>query len=962
SQPAGVSVRVQWLCLPDEVWLSILSLLPHSDLCRVLQVCSRLHTLATDHTLWERVSIENSNLTEQWLLCVSRRRPRRLCLYSCSGLSLTSCVLEMIFTLCRNTLQELKVISCTGPGLHGDQMLLLIGQLCDHVTSVDVSWSGATDTGVKALGDCCSGLQLKSVVLNGCHVTDDPLIKLVMRHKESLCRLEVFGCQFLTPSCLQTVYEVCPGLQHLNIGQVPKVNAHCLAVMTLQLKCLISLNVTGLQVVTDAAMDTLLQNCVKLQSLTFSSCPGVTDMTLHRISKYTTCISQPHPSIKGMSSEEQDRLRSLFHAYDADNSGRIERKQFLTICAELQVSAAEADRIFNRLDVDQDGTVTLQEFINGFHDRYGGDMELEQRRHVRRLGALREQDGRAGQVHSPERRTKHQCSSVKWRRRWNTAFMPQKEKHRDQEKKRTDAALSDLRSSYETEVCELQCKIQTMQMIEEKYKNITGRDESQALKKKINELTLENQRLKQDLLKSQTKVACLHSELDSLKTELTDQSISSERDEELMQHFSDERDILENQIEILQTANRKLHDSNDGLRAALERTTRGNGLSTEDIKNRSRSRSICYTSPYALMDRVCQRMDDFPLYPRRPSCDTLALAMCDPGLKRRHSSECEVDSLPEIYMDSGLSTLRGSHGGYDSEQEVKGQEEEEEEKREDYNNDSVMGENSDTEPAETQDGESAFGSDSSSVLDWKPSESLSVTNPPAPTIRKALSAISVQKEDTDNTDLGYMTSEKAYRIVLAGDAAVGKSSFLLRLCKNEFKLNSSATLGVDFQMKTLIVDGEPVLLQLWDTAGQERFRSIAKSYFRRADGVLLLYDVTCEKSFLNVREWVDMIEDVSQEDIPIMLVGNKSDLRQDGVSCVPTSYGEKLAMTYNTLFCETSAKDGSNTLEAVLHLARSDKSCFPRSRCEARAVGIQIVVFSSLHLLNFGSVEVEGFY
>lgn len=167
-----------------------------------------------------------------------------------------------------------------------------------------------------------------------------------------------------------------------------------------------------------------------------------------------------------------------------------------------------------------------------------------------------------------------------------------------------------------------------------------------------------------------------------------------------------------------------------------------------------------------------------------------------------------------------------------------------------------------------------------------------------------------------------MTSEKAYRIVLAGDAAVGKSSFLLRLCKNEFKMNSSSTLGVDFQMKTMIVDGEPTLLQLWDTAGQERFRSIAKSYFRRADGVLLLYDVTCESSFLNVREWVDMIEDVSPEDIPIMLVGNKCDLRQDRTSCVPTSYGEKLAMTYNTLFCETSAKDGSNILEAVLHLAR----------------------------------------
>uniref|UniRef100_I3KCR5 RAS and EF-hand domain containing n=1 Tax=Oreochromis niloticus TaxID=8128 RepID=I3KCR5_ORENI len=408
-------------------------------------------------------------------------------------------------------------------------------------------------------------------------------------------------------------------------------------------------------------------------------------------------------------------------------------------------------------------------------------------------------------------------------------------------------------------------------MIEEKYKNITVKDESPALKKKINELTLENQRLKQELLKSQTKVACLQSEMDSLKTELTDQSINSERDEELMKHFSDERDILENQIEILQTANRKLHDSNDGLRAALERITRV--FHQKSYKKTNKAAFVFFIA--FLFLRYCQRMDEYPLFSRRPSGDTLALAMCDPGLRRRHSSECEEDSLPEIYVDSGLSTLRGSHGGYDSEHEVKGQEEEYES-----------------------------------------------TNVQKSFLENTISLSPLQKEDKDSTDLGYMTSEKAYRIVLAGDAAVGKSSFLLRLCKNEFKMNSSATLGVDFQMKTLIVDGEPVLLQLWDTAGQERFRSIAKSYFRRADGVLLLYDVTCEKSFLNIREWVDMIEDVSHEDIPIMLVGNKSDLRQDGIGCVPTSYGEKLAMTYNTLFCETSAKDGSNILEAVLHLAR----------------------------------------
>ncbi|XP_042277480.1 ras and EF-hand domain-containing protein homolog isoform X2 [Thunnus maccoyii] len=685
----------------------------------------------------------------------------------------------------------------------------------------------------------------------------------------------------------------------------------------------------------------------------------------------------PHPSIKGMSAEEQDRLRALFHAYDVDNSGRIERNEFLTICAELQVPAAEADKIFNRLDVDNDGTVTLLEFISGFHDRYGEDMETdgadvsaawenfegrlgEQAKFIPRneqaatlyqnislteprlipqfekvilnfTKEIKQQNSEMENLALAIKRAQDQASMQlsEMEEEMDQRIHAAERKTREQEKKRTEAALSELRRNYETEVCELQCKIQRMQMIEEKYNNITVKDESPALKKKINELTLENQRLKQELMRSQTKVACLQSEMDSLKTELTDQSINSERDEELMKHFSDERDILESQIEILQTANRKLHDSNDGLRTALERVTKsGNGGSPGDLKDRSRSKSICYSSPYALMDRFCQRMEDFPMYSRRPSCDTLALAMCDPGLRRRHSSECEEDSLPESYMDSGLSTLRGSHGGYDSEQETKCQEEEEEEeveerdkkKGDDDNNDSLIEENSDTELTETQDGESAFGSDSSSVLDWKPSEPVSVITPPAPTTRKALSAISVQEDNS--TDLGYMTSEKAYRIVLAGDAAVGKSSFLLRLCKNEFKLNSSATLGVDFQMKTLIVDGEPTLLQLWDTAGQERFRSIAKSYFRRADGVLLLYDVTCEKSFLNVREWVDMIEDVSQEDIPIMLVGNKCDLRQDGVSSVPTSYGEKLAMTYNTLFCETSAKDGSNILEAVLHLAR----------------------------------------
>uniref|UniRef100_A0A8L0DKQ6 EF-hand domain-containing protein n=1 Tax=Oncorhynchus mykiss TaxID=8022 RepID=A0A8L0DKQ6_ONCMY len=619
----------------------------------------------------------------------------------------------------------------------------------------------------------------------------------------------------------------------------------------------------------------------------------------------------------------KESLCSLFHACD-----------FFQICSELLVPPTEREPIFSKLDIDRDGTINLAEFISGFHriseQVYRGDMENKswgvssqawedfQTRlgdHARFIPRNEQAATLYQNISMTEPRMVPQYERVIMsftreikqhnaemenlalavKRAHDQAAMQLSEMEEEmdqrihaaenntqQQAKRTEAALSELKRHYESEVCELQHKLQKMQLVSLPF------DYSSLIlfhlvhAKDI--LYIENQRLKQELMQSQTNIAFLQSELASLKSDLTDHSINSERDEAMMRDFSDERENLERQIEILQTANRKLHDSNDGLRSSLENTL--------SKSNKVRSSLGC----------------------RRPSLDTLALALCDPAMQVKRSSE--VDSLPESSLDSGMSTLRGSNNEYDSEQEVKGHEEEQ---RVAGNTDSLAGGHSDNDVAEMRD-EMVFGSDSDSVLDWKPLESVSRTSSGAST-RKALSAIT-----NESADLGYMTSEKAYRVVLAGDAAVGKSSFLLRLCKNEFRGNTSATLGVDFQMKTLVVDGEPTLLQLWDTAGQERFRSIAKSYFRRADGVLLLYDVTCEKSFLNVREWVDMIEDVSQDDIPIMLVGNKCDLReqalQDSVTCVPTSFGEKLAMTYNALFCETSAKDGSNVIEAVLHLAR----------------------------------------
>ncbi|XP_028942542.1 ras and EF-hand domain-containing protein [Antrostomus carolinensis] len=499
-------------------------------------------------------------------------------------------------------------------------------------------------------------------------------------------------------------------------------------------------------------------------------------------------------------------------------------------------------------------------------------------------------------------------------------------KVKKEEKRKAEEALNELKRQYDTEVGDLQVTIKKLKKLEEQSKNVNHREDVVELKKRIHDMLLENQKLKKDLLEAQTNIAFLQSELDSLKSEYADQTLNTERDLEMIREYTEDRDNLERQIEILQSANRKLHDSNDGLRSALENS----------FSKYHKSLRLANTSPGSTISRSSPKQS--PLNPRydrssHSSCvdeDYDSLALCDPMQR----INCEVDSLPESCFDSGLSTLRDSNE-YDSEVEYRHQRNFQ---RSQCMQESFGGDASDTDVPEIRDEEAYSPDNSSTVLDWKPSQPVSRSSSIVST-RKYISALNPQSDATECAPK-YPSSEKAYKIVLAGDAAVGKSSFLTRLCKNEFRGNTSATLGVDFQMKRLIVDGEPTVLQLWDTAGQERFRSIAKSYFRRADGVLLLYDVTCEKSFLNVREWVDMIEDATHENIPIMMVGNKADLRQavaeQGQKCVSINYGEKLAMTYNALFCETSAKDGSNIVEAVLHLARevrkrSDKQDDARS-------------------------------
>jgi len=162
-----------------------------------------------------------------------------------------------------------------------------------------------------------------------------------------------------------------------------------------------------------------------------------------------------------------------------------------------------------------------------------------------------------------------------------------------------------------------------------------------------------------------------------------------------------------------------------------------------------------------------------------------------------------------------------------------------------------------------------------------------------------------------------------YKIVLVGDATVGKTHLLSRYIKGNLPKAPTATIGVEFATRTVpLAVGGTVKAQIWDTAGQERYRAITSAHYRRAVGALLVYDVTKSSTFSNCSKWMEELRQNAEPDIVIMLVGNKFDLAEKGPSDRQVYYdaAAEFARQNGLFFAEASAVTAYNVKHVFEHL------------------------------------------
>uniref|UniRef100_A0AAQ6ANB3 EF-hand domain-containing protein n=1 Tax=Amphiprion ocellaris TaxID=80972 RepID=A0AAQ6ANB3_AMPOC len=567
-----------------------------------------------------------------------------------------------------------------------------------------------------------------------------------------------------------------------------------------------------------------------------------------------------------------EKTHEFFQMCDIENKGFITRRDMQRLNGEPPLSAEELENVFDTLDSDGNGYLTLEEFSSGFSTFFiSAEEGMGEKNPNKNLPEVLyqtqwEESLARGEEDEEE---KHFCmlmeslgansvfeDPAEVRSLWAQLRRDEPELlsnfedflarvtsqiiEANQEKRDMESALKRKAATHDDEIqrlyeeMEQQIKNEKDRIVLQDYERFLSRSQDMELQLSSKEKELEQLFQKQRRLECQCQE--LHSEqhvtkVENVKLKQTNDELARE-----LEHTSQELILAQEQLSLLQEQSTRLHEEKEmevyRLTEGLQRE-RASLLKQLDLLSEDEEELTSSSVRQSLANGSCQ--------PSLPA---------EAGGHLQRIISIEEDHLPHLLNDcQAQTTLQECNEG-----------------------------------EEVSDGEENI-------------DLASVEKTDIPTSPRGQP---VGKETSINEEGGPSAPDRLFKIVLVGNSSVGKTSLLRRFCDDSFHSGTSATVGIDYSVKTITVDSSQVALQLWDTAGQERYRSITKQFFRKADGVVVMYDITAEQSFTAVRQWLTSVKEGAGEDIPLMLLGNKTDKEIERQ--IQKAVGERLAKVFILFF------------------------------------------------------------
>ncbi|XP_022096393.1 ras and EF-hand domain-containing protein-like [Acanthaster planci] len=683
------------------------------------------------------------------------------------------------------------------------------------------------------------------------------------------------------------------------------------------------------------------------------------------------------PSPDDMKRIIADKARELFIVCDKEEKGFVCRRDMQRLDGELPLSPEQLEEVFDSLDDDGNGFLTLEEFTDGFGgflglnldpdiedesdkaekdvfedekldddalendyhkvmDSLGATGIFEEQDHVKDLwknlrknepellGNLEDfiqrvcMDMRKAQLTTGElenalktRGTAHELEVKRLYEEMELQIRAERERILHEEKEKEKRVREELTSLMRGKDEQLQELSKRQIELETKLKSLSDLED---------DIKQENEMLQKTNFELRTKLDGSLMDLDESKTYLKDIQVSMKKEKrdrahaalKVTENIMEERESLVKQLNLLRTMNKKLQDEKDEYESRL----RAREAQTESqTQNAPLVKQGSVLAPY-----VSPARDRIKGQSRQDGVDE------EEGYIIDEEDEVEVDD--DVYLNGHGTPLHGVINGGLPADGVEGE-----------RMDLALGHQWRKERTEGGVDEMDGGiikQSAQNVYSSAPENKLGAPNSaengvgvaykPSGLREEPVGCHSANQTMTEATRMAASPKgpERLFKVVFVGDSGVGKTSFIHRFCHDDFRPSFSATIGVDFQVKTLAINDSLVALQLWDTAGQERFRSITRHYFRKADGIIIMYDVNSENSFINVRNWMNSVVESTSESVVRMMVGNKTDMSEEGESGnrqIKEDVGKSLAESYGCLFYETSAKSGQNVKEAFHTMA-----------------------------------------